>query len=825
MGDRLTKPTYKFLFFLERDFHISLLKPLMLYIHANNIGKIKLYCPFHNNIHTLLQKEISIKLEVTQDPWSWKPDLTFLADFSYQYVEGLGRLVNIGHGTICKGWFYSKSRISQRENCADLLCVPGEIHKERLESQVYKPIVVTGMPKLDGCFTGRYNTQALKSKYGLNKENKTILLAPTFNEEFSLLPFLRNIDLTKIFPEYLNIIVKLHGVSDVSETRIFRDLQTANRSLYISDSYDTADLYSISDLLITDVSSVIYEFLSLGKPILLFDSPHQKQYINYTESDLEWEYRDIGFRFDNVAHLPSLIFRVLTMNQAPVKSVIGSKFISLQTGNSSEKVINSSLKLLESPRKSDLTILYRPDNLQVINRYGRNYPTQELPYSRLFQSIQQCLKSIETEYLLIFTENYELSPLYVGLLLNQIKNNPEAGVVVPLLIDNKLHLQQLSLHLNIPKETNFEHLGIQFSYSFIGQSKPLSNFVPISFIIEKDLFIGLHFTDITNDQLCLLELQAHILKRGKGIYLGYDCLLRKSEEIKKESEQEHGAYEYGIEMKKELESFEEKSEEELRELLAANPLNENIILRLLNHYYHKDNWEQIDVFSGMLPSNPLAIYYGLCSLEKQGFYLDALKRIESLNIEGSRDLQLTEDILLLKAKILIKIERGEEALEILNKVLSGSHVNIEALQTRGIYQLLANNIEIALEDFDKILNHQPQNIKALYSKGVCLQSMHRLQESSHFFIKVLELDAEHLSSLSGLLKNSWFLKNFSDVEKAMLSYLDFQPGSLDVLFSLSGVLYESQRYKEAREYVERILIFDENYEGASELLEKINCKL
>jgi CDP-glycerol glycerophosphotransferase (TagB/SpsB family) len=103
-------------------------------------------------------------------------------------VEGLGKLVNIGHGTIGKGWYFSPELISRRENCADLLCVPGEVHAEALAPQVFKRIAVTGMPKLDAVFRGQWNREELLRGWGLDPANKTVLFAPTFNSEFSLVP-------------------------------------------------------------------------------------------------------------------------------------------------------------------------------------------------------------------------------------------------------------------------------------------------------------------------------------------------------------------------------------------------------------------------------------------------------------------------------------------------------------------------------------------------------------------------------------------------------------------------------------------------------------
>ena len=55
---------------------------------------------------------------------------------------------------------------------------------------MYKPVQVTGMPKLDSVFKGGASKEKILTKMRLNPEKPTILFAPTFNPEFSLLTYM-----------------------------------------------------------------------------------------------------------------------------------------------------------------------------------------------------------------------------------------------------------------------------------------------------------------------------------------------------------------------------------------------------------------------------------------------------------------------------------------------------------------------------------------------------------------------------------------------------------------------------------------------------------
>ena len=545
----------KFLFFFERDFHIALLKPLMLYIHDNNLGASKIYCPFLSKISFY---EINdVKFEVVQNPWHWRPDITFMADFSYQYVEGLGKLVNIGHGTICKGWFFSDTTICQRENTADLICVPGIVHKKRLEKQVYKPIAVTGMPKLDNCFNNSLNKDELYVKYSLKKELKTVLLAPTFNGEFSILTYFDDIDMGTVFPDNINLIVKLHGMRESKHLQNFEELKLKtkdrNINIYIANTYDIDEFLFLSDVLITDVSSVIYEFLSLDKPVLLFDSPKQKEYINFNENDLEWVYRDVGQRFNKVADIPKLLTKSFQTKNNKQTREVAEQFISIKDGSSSERVIKKALNLLVDNTKVEITVLtitdtpvnvvknsHSPDDIDHLHsharlastknsyykRFGTQYPYIEISAKNFFEASLKVQKKINTDFILFIHPSYECSPQIANVLLNHMKVNEKIGIVAPLIFDTQIHLQQVSFVTSIDNYDNYKKTAMQLYYAFTGVFRDIDFVLPYCFMVRTEL-VNRQFTNPENEKLSCHEMFANIVKHDHRILVAYDSLIKK----------------------------------------------------------------------------------------------------------------------------------------------------------------------------------------------------------------------------------------------------------------------------------------------------------
>ncbi|MCY7893904.1 CDP-glycerol glycerophosphotransferase family protein [Bacillus vallismortis] len=129
------------------------------------------------------------------------------------------------------------------------------------------PFLRFGVPLTDAYYEARENRIDLKNKYLLPADQKIMLYAPTFRdhqfESFSL-PFSEKQLEHDLKGEYV-LAVKLHPVMKHSA-------ELPEDSAWIKDVSDLplADLLKMGDLLISDYSSVPFEFALLDKPILFY---------------------------------------------------------------------------------------------------------------------------------------------------------------------------------------------------------------------------------------------------------------------------------------------------------------------------------------------------------------------------------------------------------------------------------------------------------------------------------------------------------------------------------------------------------------------------
>jgi len=140
---------------------------------------------------------------------------------------------------------------------------------------------ITGLPKLDPFFwEDHYDNSKLIKKLGIDPEKKTVLFAPSYKP--SCIKYVQE-KLTDLLPDY-NVVIKLHPYSWAgkyaphSQHKFYEKLAKQNREVFLIDK-DDFDIYPylyLADTMISDTSSVINEFLALGKHGIIYVLPHEK---------------------------------------------------------------------------------------------------------------------------------------------------------------------------------------------------------------------------------------------------------------------------------------------------------------------------------------------------------------------------------------------------------------------------------------------------------------------------------------------------------------------------------------------------------------------
>lgn len=158
------------------------------------------------------------------------------------------------------------------------------------EDKVY----ATGTPRADIFFDDEYKTyvrDTLYQKYPHLKNKKIILFAPTFRgngQASAYYPF-ENLDFQKLYEAFHEEYVFLFKIHPFVKNKLDIPYQYGDFFFDFSDYREINDLLLITDILITDYSSVCFEFALLNKPMLFFAFDVEK-YIE--ERDFYYNYFD-----------------------------------------------------------------------------------------------------------------------------------------------------------------------------------------------------------------------------------------------------------------------------------------------------------------------------------------------------------------------------------------------------------------------------------------------------------------------------------------------------------------------------------------------------
>lgn len=142
----------------------------------------------------------------------------------------------------------------------------------KVQNEIIYPI---GVPRTDMFFSKNYIDKAkemLYNNYPILKNKRVILFAPTFrgrNKQEAYYDF-KDIDIDKLYDKLKKDDIFIFKFHPFIKNKIEINEKYKDKIIDMSNLREINDLLLITDLLITDYSSVIFEYALLNKPILYY---------------------------------------------------------------------------------------------------------------------------------------------------------------------------------------------------------------------------------------------------------------------------------------------------------------------------------------------------------------------------------------------------------------------------------------------------------------------------------------------------------------------------------------------------------------------------
>ena len=202
-------------------------------------------------------------------------------------------------------------------------------------------------------------------------------------------------------------------------------------------------------------------------------------------------------------------------------------------------------------------------------------------------------------------------------------------------------------------------------------------------------------------------------------------------------------------------------------------------------------------------------------------FVEAEGRLDGLMKNEISTNSLRHTAQCLKAELLVIRGELETANTIYEQVLSEDPRVSRALCGKGALAAEAQSWEIAKNYFEQAVALNANSDIGYAGLGLCAMVEGNEERSFELFETATRKNPENQRALLGVLQTGYPLKKYNAMERMLSSYLGLYPESIDMLYSLAGVLFAQGKVNEAKLEVEKILVVNPTHEHALELKEMI----
>jgi len=140
--------------------------------------------------------------------------------------------------------------------------------------------LLVGYPKLDALVNGAFNAADVRRALGLEPDRQTALFGPTWSAA-SALHLAGEAIVSSLIDAGFNVIAKLHDRSLQTSARFTDGIDWRERlaqfaptgRFALATGADASPYLAAADLMVTDHSSIGFEYLTLDRPLIVYDAP------------------------------------------------------------------------------------------------------------------------------------------------------------------------------------------------------------------------------------------------------------------------------------------------------------------------------------------------------------------------------------------------------------------------------------------------------------------------------------------------------------------------------------------------------------------------
>ena len=346
------------------------MKHKSIYYYANMAGQFSQVIPIYNKIGGFFITSnpffetwilMNLKFGIGSTKFIYKKEnihkkvrgilISQTATNSFSKSDHYIRIYN-GHGVSDKNYETPDKKL--KNDAFDYFFLTGPKDLYRLEtaidnkSELYNKIIPIGMIRSDNIINKVYDRTFLQKKYKIDNSKITVLYAPTYERDGGTLnKFFKKI--IEELGEDFNIIIRPHYYDKhlyKQHIRFIKGNKLKNVKYLYQFNLDITELFVISDILIGDRSSVDYDYIFTGKPIIRIEN----NFKNYVKPPPQFDINNYCLHYNSEKQdLKNLIkYAINNKELSDQISELKNNCFYFNDGNALNRACKKILELLES---------------------------------------------------------------------------------------------------------------------------------------------------------------------------------------------------------------------------------------------------------------------------------------------------------------------------------------------------------------------------------------------------------------------------------------------------------------------------------------------
>ena len=132
-------------------------------------------------------------------------------------------------------------------------------------------VTETGWPRQDWIYANLHTFDAEKQALlQEHRKEKLVLYAPTFSPSLTSLPFIKESLKQLVKEKNILLLMKFHPLTKAEWMEEYKQLAATEKDILWIDDHNITKYQLMADLMISDTSSTVYEFLLLDKPVITY---------------------------------------------------------------------------------------------------------------------------------------------------------------------------------------------------------------------------------------------------------------------------------------------------------------------------------------------------------------------------------------------------------------------------------------------------------------------------------------------------------------------------------------------------------------------------